>query len=107
MLTIDASQITDWDSFHDAFSQAFGFPEFYGRNLNAFVDCLTDLDDPDAGMTAVHTRQGHVFVITLSNADAFKKRAPEIYNALVESLESVNQRRIEVGEPAVVALSEL
>ena len=44
VLEVDCRQITDWDSFHDVFARACGFPDFYGRNLNAWIDCMTYLD---------------------------------------------------------------
>ncbi|MDZ4753789.1 MAG: barstar family protein [Phycisphaerae bacterium] len=31
------------------FAETFGFPGFYGRNMNAWNDCMTFLDGPDAG----------------------------------------------------------
>ncbi len=33
---IDTNRIVDWNSFHDVFAEAFGFPDFYGRNMNAW-----------------------------------------------------------------------
>ena len=30
---------------HDALAQALRFPDYYGRNLDALHDCLTDLTD--------------------------------------------------------------
>jgi len=38
---VDATHIRDWDNFHDVFADAFGFPDFYGRNMDAWVDCMT------------------------------------------------------------------
>lgn len=32
----------DEASFHDAIAAALGFPGYYGRNLDALYDCLTD-----------------------------------------------------------------
>jgi len=33
------------EAIHDAFAERFSFPEYYGRNLDALHDCLTDLDE--------------------------------------------------------------
>ena len=44
------SQITDWETFHDTFAQALGFPGFYGRNMDAWIDCLTSADEKTHGM---------------------------------------------------------
>ena len=66
---------------------------------------MTCLDDPEAGMTSTHVTPGDVIVLCVSNVGAFKKRCPEIYDALVECSAFVNYRRIETGDPAVLALS--
>ena len=39
---IDLSDIVDESSFHDHVMKTFGFPDYYGRNLDALWDCLTD-----------------------------------------------------------------
>ena len=102
---IDASRIADWDSFHNTFAELFGFPDFYGRNMNAWIDCMSDLDDPDAGMTSIHVAPGEVVVLCVSAVADLRKRCPDIYDALIESSSFVNYRRIETGAPAVLALS--
>jgi hypothetical protein len=105
IVTLDTRRITDWDSFHAVFAEAFGFPDFYGRNMDAWIDCMTSLDDPDAGMTQVHAPSGGVLVLQREDVDDFSRRCPEQYAAVVECSAFVNWRRIEVGEPAVLALS--
>ncbi|AOK13540.1 barstar family protein [Burkholderia vietnamiensis] len=55
---VDTTKITDWPSFHRVFSQIFGFPAFYGNNMDALIDCLSYLDDPEAAMTSLHVRPG-------------------------------------------------
>jgi Barstar (barnase inhibitor) len=45
IVDIPTDRIIDWNSFHDVFSELLGFPEFHGRNMNAWIDCLTDVDD--------------------------------------------------------------
>lgn len=102
---IDGSKITDWDSFHDYFSKTLGFPDFYGRNMNAWIDCMTSVDAPDDGMSTVHVVTGDVLVLCISGATDFKRRCPEIYDALAECSAFVNYRRIEQGQQAVLALS--
>lgn len=58
MIRIDANDITDVESFHTVFATAFGFPSFYGRNMDAWIDCLTCFDDSESGMTEVHVIHG-------------------------------------------------
>jgi RNAse (barnase) inhibitor barstar len=44
VVQIPVERIHDWDSFHDVFTEVLGFPDFYGRSVAAWVDCLTDAD---------------------------------------------------------------
>jgi hypothetical protein len=102
LVRIDASRITDWDTFHDVFAETFGFPALYGRNLNAWIDCMTYLDEPHSGMTTIHgTATDHV-VLQLEDVNSLPN---EIYAALVECAAFVNWRRIETGDTAILTLS--
>ena len=55
-----ASQLTDKDILHDVLIRELDLPEWYGRNLDALHDCLTQLQDvelvligfPDEGYLA-------------------------------------------------------
>ena len=76
LVRIDTARIRDWDSFHGVFAEAFGFPDFYGRNMDAWIDCLTYLDDPAAGMSAVHAPKGGVVTLQLDGVDDFAVRCP-------------------------------
>ncbi|MFO0811344.1 MAG: barstar family protein [Gemmataceae bacterium] len=105
LVEIDTGRIRDWDTFHDVFAEVFGFPAFYGRNMDAWIDCMTWLDDPSAEMTAIHAPPGGVVVLQLAAVDDFARRCPEQFAALVECSAFVNWRKIGTGEPAVLALS--
>ncbi|MDP8909736.1 MAG: barstar family protein [Chloroflexota bacterium] len=97
------SQITDWESFHDTFA-AFGFPDFYGRNIDAWIDCLTYRDEND-GMASVVVEPGDVLTLQLDEGRAFAQRCPDQYAAVIEGAAFVNWRRIEMGERPILALS--
>src|SRR6516225_4569921 len=105
LVKVDTRRIADWETFHDVFAEIFGFPNFYGRNMNAWIDCLTSLDNPSAGMTRMHVPQGGVLVLELEYVNDLASRCPEQYAAIVECAAFVNWRRIETGESAVLALS--
>jgi RNAse (barnase) inhibitor barstar len=36
-----ASAIDGPASFHEAFASALGFPSWYGRNMDAWIDCMS------------------------------------------------------------------
>src|SRR5262249_24947655 len=105
VVSIPTRRIRDWDTFHGVFAEVMGFPGFYGRNMNAWIDCMSYLDDPDAGMTTTCVARGSVLTLQLEDIDDFAARCPEQYSAIIECSAVVNWRRIETGEPAVLALS--
>ncbi|WP_440224249.1 barstar family protein [Dokdonella sp. MW10] len=104
-MRIDAERIVDAESFHIVFSAAFGFPSFYGHNMDAWIDCLSNLDDPGSGMTTVHIDSGQALSLVIDHAQDFKARCPELFSALVECSAFVNWRRIEAGHAPVLALA--
>jgi Barstar (barnase inhibitor) len=73
--------------------------------MDAWIDCMTYLDEPAAGMSAVHAPPGCVLVLQLDEARDFASRCPEQYAAVVECSAFVNWRRLEKGANAVLALS--
>lgn len=105
LIRLDTHRIIDWGTFHDAFAEAFGFPGFYGRNMDAWIDCMTYLDDPTDSMTAIPAPPGGVVTLQLEHVEDFARRCPEQFEALIDCAAFVNWRRIELGEDAMIALS--
>ena len=44
-IMVDGSGIRNMYQFHKALQEAFGFPDWYGCNLDALFDCLTDISE--------------------------------------------------------------
>lgn len=105
LLRIDANLISDEESFHKVFSEAFGFPDFYGRNMNAWIDCMGYLDDPAGEMSSVHLAPGQTLGLVIENSRSLKQRCPAIFDALVECAAIVNWRCSEEGESPLLALA--
>lgn len=104
VIALPTNRIVDWDSFHTVFAERLGFPGYYGRNMNAWIDCLTYADDADAGMLAEAVPRGGLLTLHVEGGADFKGRCPEQYDALIECAAFVNSRRIEDGEEPVLAL---
>lgn len=104
IITIDASKIINWKTFHDVFAEALGFPEFYGRNIDAWIDCMTRLDD-DEPMTSLSVKPGSVVCLQIKNVKEFAFRNREQFDAIIDCSAFVNWRRIEKGQLPVLALS--
>lgn len=102
---INTDNIHDWDSFHKEFKDKLGFPSFYGNNMNAWIDCMTYLDNPGAGMSNVTVNKGDMLVLELDNVQSFKERCREQYEALIEGAAFVNWRLLEENGNPVVTLS--
>jgi hypothetical protein len=103
-IRLESKHITDWHSFHSVFAGTLGFPDFYGRNMNAWIDCMSCVDDADAGMSRFTVPYGEIFHLEITDAEDFKRRLPEIFQAMFESATFVNHRRVEAGEPPVLSL---
>lgn len=105
VVLIPAERIKDWNTFHDVFAKTLGFPHYYGRNMNAWIDCVTYADEPGTGMMRVTVGAGDVLTLHIDKADSFARRCPEQYNALIECAAFVNWRRIENGERPIISLA--
>ncbi len=104
-VTLNATAMTDESSFHAEIERALGFPAFYGRNMSAWVDCMSCVDDPSAEMSTVSVASGEVLVLHIENADDFKRRCPDLWLSFLECAAFVNWRRIDQGGVAVISVS--
>lgn len=104
VVRINSDEITDWPSFHALFQRAFGFPGFYGKNINAWIDCMGDLDHLREGMTSLCVNKGQLVVLEVHRAASFAARCPDQYRTLIEACAFVNTNRQMCGEPAILAL---
>ena len=104
IVNIDTASITNHPSFHRTFCEALGFPEFYGDSMDAWIDCMSSVDDPASGLSAVTVAQGEVLVLELAGALDFAYRCPDIWQDLIECSVFVNERRVDRGQLAVLSL---
>ncbi len=68
-------------TFHTEFAEIMGFPGYYGHNWDAWIDCMSYLDAPAAGMTRVSLKKneqlefkivGYEFAEELDKSDVFR-----------------------------------
>jgi hypothetical protein len=104
VIPIPTDEITDWESFHTVFQIVFGFPDFYGRNMDAWIDCMSCLDDAEANMTKVCIDRGDLIVLKIDGVESFRRRCTEQYETLIACISSVNRRSQEIGEQPFLAL---
>lgn len=69
---IDGNILADWEKFHDFFADTFDFPHYYGRNMDAWNDCMSDYCYSN-GLVSLH----------MDNATDLKAKNPDAFEALV------------------------
>ena len=82
---INGRKLTDWKLFHSEFKAELNFPDYYGENMDAWIDCIDELTDKP-------------ILLQIDNGKYLKENAPELFNAILECGAFVNYRKIEVGE---------
>jgi len=92
--TLPMAKINSWDDFHEASRKAFGFPEFYGNNNNAWIDCLRYLDD---GMSAFDLHPEELLDVLLKDFRGFSKKHPEFALDIIQLFAFMNSDYIERG----------
>lgn len=73
---------------------ALHFPTWYGANLDALFDCLTD---PDG-------QAGKASVLLLNGIDNLQQAEPENFSTLLEVFQAVAEARRETGNPCWILL---
>ena len=51
-IILDGNLLADAAKVHDYLKEMLEFPEYYGKNLDALYDCLTDLENVEITITA-------------------------------------------------------
>ncbi len=106
-IRLDGTAIRDEVSFHRVCQVAFGFPSYYGANWNAWIDCMSCIDDPSGGLSTVHVPAGETLEIELTDTKALWKRCPELLQSLTECTAFVNERFVSLDLATRVTLTFL
>jgi hypothetical protein len=88
---IDLRKARDKEAFLTAFARALGFPEYFGRNWDAFYDCLGDVG-------------AERMVLLLRGASAFARAEPEEFGAALDTLADAAQLWRETGRSLLVVV---
>ncbi len=90
---IECSQILDRESFHIVFQDALKFFDGYGRNMDAWIDCMADFHG-ETSLSEYHLPVGESIELVLRDAENFRKRCPDLAIHLFECTACVNRRYI-------------
>jgi RNAse (barnase) inhibitor barstar len=89
--TIDELDCSTWKSeadFHRDIAKCLEFPDYYGQNLDAFNDCMRDIEVPDLGGR----------IIVLRKFDVFAFCEPEIAQIVLDILARSSWRFLLTGQ---------
>ena len=102
-VALKTDAIYDWTSFHAECQRALGLPAFYGRSMEAWVDCMSSLRSDD-GLLSIRLPAGELLELELTDTDGVRERVPDLIEGLVLATAAVNQRFIGNGEAPAIAL---
>lgn len=86
----DAARWTDWDALDDDFAMNLDFPNYYGRNSNALIDCLRDVAELSYGWS--HDDKG-LFLCWTDSLRCIKPRRSGRNSSWMSSKERHNRLR--------------
>ena len=58
--------------------------------MNAWIDCMSDLDDAEYGITEFKLNPGETLIIEVVGTESFAERTPDVFADFVASTASVN-----------------
>ena len=105
-VTLDGAAITDWKAFHAQSKTVFGFPDFYGASMDAWIDCLSYLRDDD-GMASIRLQPDEVLQIDILHADAWRAVQPDMLDEILYCIAGVNERYEDYGEKPALKVNLL
>ena len=82
VVALDPSSWLGEEEMHRQLATAFGFPDYYGSNLSALIDCLRDVVVHDYGWPA----DSAGLAVTLVGYDAFASRSGDLAWRLLDIL---------------------
>lgn len=96
-VSLDGAVMTDWAAFHAQSRRVFGFPDFYGNSMDAWIDCLSYLRDDD-GMSSIRLSADEVLRIDILHAGAWRAAQPDMLDEVLYCIAGINERYEDYGE---------
>jgi len=102
-IEIDFSTINNIEEMHIVLQEKFGFPHFYGKNLNALIDCLSSLRYPEDKMSSLFLDSPNE--VLFLKTKKLSSKSIKVLQCLLLAIESVNSRYILKGQTPCIVLS--
>ena len=101
-IKLDFSAITNLSEMHEYLKKEFGFPDFYGANVNALIDCWTSLRFPEDGMVEITIEDNEVLLLEIKNLPS---KSHIILNHFLIAIQAVNNRYTSKGKLPCIYLN--
>ena len=79
MITLDATMLRERLPAHDYLKEALALPDYYGRNLDALYDCLTELDETEIRFVNLDAAGDSYFSRVLSVFQEAREENPRLH----------------------------
>lgn len=79
MIILDAANLTDRAAAHAYLKDALSLPDYYGKNLDALYDCLTDLGETEIRFVNLDAAGGSYFSRVLSVFQEAQAENPRLH----------------------------
>lgn len=70
---LDAKYLGEKNSAHEYLKKVFGFPEYYGKNLDALYDCLSEMSNL------------HIHIIHVEEAGDYYEKVLSVFEDLEDA----------------------
>ena len=101
-ILLETTEIVDRVSFCEAFKELLGSPEWYGANMNAWIDCVSDPEDTESSITRFKLSPGETLITAVVGSESFAEQMPDVFAGFVPCTAFVNQQYLtRRGEPVV------
>ncbi|MFV0292131.1 MAG: barstar family protein [Paracoccus sp. (in: a-proteobacteria)] len=104
-LVLDLHAVNSLEDFQKLSSALFGFPDFYGNNMRAWVDCVRSIRDPDEGLTKFFVKKNEILVLKIVGFNHIEKNVPELVNLLFWAIAACNASEAYIGRPPILTCS--
>ncbi len=88
-IEIDFNDIKSLEEMHELLMTKLMLPSFYGKNVNALIDCLSSLRHPEDEMTGISLGEDEILTI---NIKGLSKVNEICLKHFLISIENVNMR---------------
>ncbi|MDW3096825.1 MAG: barstar family protein [Alphaproteobacteria bacterium] len=96
-IVLEPTILKSWKDFHDGFSRAMGFPDFYGKNMSAWIDCMSSIDAAEDGMSTITVEPNEILVLQVTLGTTASAETAEVIVELCQCTAFVNRRFAEDG----------